>query len=45
MKRKIEDVIEMYDGEGLTIMEIVEKTGLTEQEVLAIVTEYSGDFA
>lgn len=44
IKRLIEDILEMYDAEGMTITEIAEAKGLTETEVYEIVSEYSESF-
>lgn len=44
IKRLIEDVLEMYDAEGMTVMEIAAAKGLSEDEIMEIVSEYSDDF-
>jgi transposase len=44
MMKKIDDVVSMYDYEGLTIMEIVEKTGVSEDEVIDVLNEFSETF-
>lgn len=44
MKRLIEDILEMYDVEGMSIVEIAEAKGLTEAEVYEVVSEYSESF-
>ena len=45
MKELVIEVCELYDEQGLTIMEIVGHTGLTEEVVLQILSDYSETFA
>jgi type IV secretory pathway protease TraF len=44
IKRLVEDILEMYDGEGKTIVEIAECKGLSEDEVFEVVSQYSDSF-
>lgn len=44
IKRLIEDILEMYDGEGKTIVEIAKAKGLSEAEVFEVVSQYSESF-
>ena len=45
MKELVIEVCELYDERGMTIMEIVGFTGLSENEVLEILSNYSETFA
>lgn len=44
IKRLIEDVVEMYDENGMDVVTIAKATGLSEEEVFTIISEYSVDF-
>ena len=45
MKELVIEVCEIYDEQGMTIMEIVKKTGLSEDEVITVLSDYSDTFA
>ena len=45
MKELVIEVCELYDEQGMTIMEIVKKTGLSEDEVITVLSDYSDTFA
>ena len=45
MKELVIEVCELYDEQGLTIMEIVNTTGLSEEEVIEVLSNYSETFA
>ena len=45
MMMKVDEVVAMYDYDGLTIMEIVEKTGMSEDEVIDVLNEFAETFA
>ena len=45
MMMKVNEVVTMYDYDGLTIMEIVEKTGMSEDEVIDVLNEFAETFA
>jgi hypothetical protein len=44
MMMKVNEVVAMYDYDGLTIMEIVEKTGMTADEVVDVLNEFAETF-
>lgn len=44
MKRIVEDILEMYDVEGKSIVEIAKALGLTENEIYEVVSNYSDSF-
>ncbi len=45
MKALLENILEDYDMNGLTIMEVVRKYKLSEEQVIEILSEYSETFA
>ena len=45
MKELVIEVCELYDEQGMTIMEIVNATGLSEEEVIEVLSNYSETFA
>jgi len=44
MKELVMDVCELYDDQGLTIMEIVNKMNISEAMVMEILSNYSDTF-
>lgn len=44
MKDLVMDIVEMYDEQGLTVVQIAEIVGMNEMAVLSVITEYSQDF-
>ena len=45
MKELVIEVCELYDEQGMTIMEIVKQTGLSEEVVIQVLSDYSETFA
>ena len=45
MKELVMEVCELYDERGMTIMEIVNATGLSEEVVIEVLSNYSETFA
>ena len=45
MKELVIEVCELYDERGMTIMEIVNATGLSEEVVIQVLSDYSETFA
>jgi hypothetical protein len=45
MKALLENILEDYDMNGLTIMEVVNKYKLPEEQVIQILSDYSETFA
>ena len=45
MKELVIEVCELYDERGMTIMEIVNATGLSEEVVIEVLSNYSETFA
>ena len=45
IKDMVIEVCELYDEQGMTIMEIVNATGLSEEEVIEVLSNYSETFA
>ena len=45
MKELVIEVCELYDEQGMTIMEIVNQTGLSEEVVIQVLSDYSETFA
>ena len=45
MKELVIEVCELYDEQGMTIMEIVNATGLSEEVVIEVLSNYSETFA
>ena len=45
MKDLAMEVVELYDEQGMTIMEIVNATGLSEEVVIEVLSNYSETFA
>ena len=44
-KELVIEVCELYDEQGMTIMEILKKTCLSEDEVITVLSDYSDTFA
>ena len=44
MKELVIEVCELYDERGMTIMEIVNATGLSEEVVIEVLSNYSETF-
>ena len=44
MKELVIEVCELYDEQGMTIMEIVNATGLSEEVVIQILSDYSDKY-
>jgi DNA-binding transcriptional regulator LsrR (DeoR family) len=45
MKELVIEVCELYDEQGMTIMEIVNATGLSEEVVIQVLSDFSETFA
>ena len=45
MKELVIEVCELYDERGMTIMEIVNATGLSEEVVIQVLSDFSETFA
>ena len=45
MKELMQSIVEAYDYDGLTIKQISDEFGIPEDEVIALLSEYSETFA